>query len=81
MRARGGLAGPRWPVEDQARKLIGFDGAAQEPARPHDMPLPDKLVQGAWTHSVGQRRFGSGFGLATSLELGRGSSEGIEAKK
>ena len=46
--------------EDQRGDAVGFDGAAQQLARPQDVRLPDELVERARAHPVGQRSF---FGL------------------
>ena len=52
-----GLAGTGRPPQDDGReKPVGFDGAAQELARPDDVLLADELVQRARAHPGGQGR-------------------------
>ena len=63
-----GLARARRPVEDHRAELVGLDGAAQQPARPHDVLLADELVQRARAHPRGERRFLLGQLLAAGVE-------------
>ena len=55
---QGGLARAGRPPQDDGREQpVGFDGAAQQLARPEDILLPDVLVQRARAHARRQRGF------------------------
>jgi len=54
-----GLAGAgRTPQNDERKKFIGFDGAAQEFAFADNVLLTDLFIQLAWPHACGKRSFG-----------------------
>ena len=56
------FAAPRRAVEDGGSHAVGLDGAAEQPPRPNDVPLPDKFVQRSRTHAVSQRAESGFFG-------------------
>ena len=55
---QAGLARAGRTVEDDGRKPIGLDGAAEEFAGPEDVFLPGVFVQGPRPHPLGQRGVG-----------------------
>ena len=49
------FAGAGRAIEDERRKLVSLDGAAQQPAGTDDMVLSHVLIEGARPHPVCQR--------------------------
>ena len=56
------FAAPRRAVEDGGSHAVGLDGAAEQPPRSDDVPLPDKFVQRSRAHAVSQRAESGFFG-------------------
>ena len=79
----GGFARARRPPQDDGgEQAVGFNGAAQEFARPDDVLLPDELVQGAGAHPGGERGFGLHFflhGVGEQVHVGIVSRAGWPA--
>src|SRR5690606_33602477 len=65
------LARARRAIEDERRKLVGLNGAAQQAAGTDDVALAGELVERARPHAGGQRRF-----LADALLRGVGEQVG-----
>src|SRR5439155_1367309 len=51
-----GLPRPWWAVQDERRKVIAFDGPAQQASRAYQVLLAHEFVQRPWPHSGRQRR-------------------------
>ena len=55
---QSGLARAWWSPEDERAGIVAFDLSAQRFAGRHQVFLPDKFIQRARTHTVGQRTAG-----------------------
>src|SRR5690606_3903830 len=53
---QGCFAGPRRPVEDERRELVGLDGSSHRRPGTNVLLLAHKFIKRPWTHAVGQRR-------------------------